>query len=315
VRSVVAALWDEWSSYPAEGGEASSQETAGLVAGLRFHEKREKNKDGGVLSGGSARLWVLHRLLKLWKTSRWARRLNLATCVRVPPDMKGRVGLDFPLSLYEEITSVTGRETWDWVRGVWGSCGSLYAPKAGYYLVMRTAGESSRRLIQILRRARVSHSLRAARVTARAAPGQGAQEIILRNQQNIVTFLSRLGLTNIALSMEDKAILRSVRSQANRESNCDTANIRKSLQAAEKQMELALTLRRGGLLESLPERFRELAELRLQHPDATLSELGRLLSPPVTKSTVKYRWERLMEQAASQKQEYIVNQLKKYNVE
>jgi DNA-binding protein WhiA len=199
--------------------------------------------------------------------------------------MKGRVGIELPLSLYEEITAVTGRETWDWVRGVWGSCGALYTPRAGYYLVMRTSEESTaRRLVQILRRARVSHSLRARR---------GTRELILRNQQSIVTFLSKIGLTGVSLSMEDKAILRAVRNQANRESNCDTANIKKSLKTAEEQMELALALQRDGLVASLPERFRELVELRLEHPDATLSELGQLLSPPVTKSTVKYRWNRL----------------------
>jgi hypothetical protein len=298
VRSVVANLWDEWSSYPAEDEETSSQETAGLIAGLRFKEKKSEKKseykefDGGeerAVSGGSARLRALHRLLKLWKTSRWARELNLAARVHVPPGMKGRVGLDLPLSLYETISAVTGRETWDWVRGMWGSCGALYTPRSGYYLVMRTAAESARRLDQILRRARVSHSLRA----ARGAAGRSTHELILRNQQDIVTFFSKLGLTGVSLSMEDKAILRSVRSQANRESNCDTANIRKSLKAAEEQMALALALRRDGVLTSLPERFRELVELRLQHPDATLSDLGKFLSPPVTKSTVKYRWNRL----------------------
>jgi DNA-binding protein WhiA len=115
----------------------------------------------------------------------------------------------------------------------------------------------------------------------------------LRNQQSIVTFLSKIGLTGVSLSMEDKAVLRAVRNQANRESNCDTANIKKSLKTAEEQMQLALELRRDGLVASLPERFRELVELRLEHPDATLTELGQLLNPPVTKSTVKYRWSRL----------------------
>jgi DNA-binding protein WhiA len=199
--------------------------------------------------------------------------------------MKGRVGLDLPLSLYEEIVAVTGRETWDWVRGAWGSCGALYAPRAGYYLVMRAPGENAaRRLVQLLRRSHVPHSSRA---------GRGARELILRNQQSIVTFLSKIGLTGVSLSMEDKAVFRAVRNQANRESNCDTANIKKSLKAAEEQIKLALTLQREGLIASLPERFRELVELRLQRPDATLSDLGKLLSPPVTKSTVKYRWSRL----------------------
>jgi DNA-binding protein WhiA len=189
---------------------------------------------------------------------------------------------------------------------MWGSCGSLYTPRAGYYLAMRAAGESIRCVSRILRRARVFHSLRTARSASESGaprhstPEQGTQELILRNQQNIVTFLSRLGLTGVSLSMENKAILRAVRNQANRGSNCDTANIRKSLKAAEEQMELALTLQRDGLLTSLPERFRELAELRLQHPEATLSDLGQLLSPPVTKSTVKYRWGRLTEILLSQ---------------
>jgi hypothetical protein len=304
MRSVVADLWDEWSSYPAENEEKNSQEAAGLIAGLRFREKeieKEIEEEGSererhVVSGGSARLWVLHRLLKLWKTSRWGRELNLATCVRVPPGMTGRVRLDLPRSLYEEVAAVTGRETWDWVRGAWGSCGALYTPRSGYYLVMRAAGEPIRRLSQILRRARVSHSARAARSTsglALSSREDGARELILRNQQDIVTFLNRLGLTGVSLSLEGKAVLRAVRNQANRESNCDTANIKKSLKAAEEQVELALTLQRDGLLASLPARFRELAELRLQHPDATLSDLGKLLSPPVTKSTVKYRWGRL----------------------
>jgi hypothetical protein len=300
VRSIAADLRDEWSSYPAEDEESSSQETAGLIAGLKFKEDGMALDDRTV-TGGSTRLWVLHRLLKLWKTSRWARELNLAACVRVPPEMKGRVRLELPLDLYREIAAVTGRENWDWVRGAWGSCGALYTPRAGYYLVMRASGENARRLVQILRRARVSHSLRAGRRAAgsnAAVPGQagqGAQELVLRNQQSIVTFLSKLGLTGVTLSMEDKAVLRAVRNQANRESNCDTANIRKSLKTAEEQMELALALRRDGLLPTLPERLRELVELRLQHPDATLSDLGQLLSPPVTKSTVKYRWSRLPE--------------------
>jgi DNA-binding protein WhiA len=144
------------------------------------------------------------------------------------------------------------------------------------------------RMQQILHKIRISWGKRAA---------HGKCEIILRDQQGIVTFLSKMGLENISLLVEDKAILRTMRDQANRMRNCDTANIKKTLRAAEEQTALAHVLLRSGLLSTLPPCFQALVEARLEHPEESLTELGKRLSPPVTKSTVKYRWKRLLELA------------------
>jgi DNA-binding protein WhiA len=84
-----------------------------------------------------------------------------------------------------------------------------------------------------------------------------------------------------------------MRDQANKMRNCDTANIDKALKAATAQTELAKALLQDGLVEALPQNLRALAEARLEHPEESLSELGKRLTPPVTKSTVKYRWQRL----------------------
>ena len=121
----------------------------------------------------------------------------------------------------------------------------------------------------------------------------GTHETILRDQQKIVTFLSKIGLSGISLRMEDKAIIRSMRDRANRVRNCDTANIKRTLRMAEEQTALALGLRDAGVLDQLPFALRQLVEARLKNPEASLSELGEGLSPPITKSTVKYRWQRL----------------------
>ena len=118
--------------------------------------------------------------------------------------------------------------------------------------------------------------------------------MILRDQQKIVTFLSKIGLTGTSLRMEDKAIMRSMRDRANRIRNCDTANIKRTLRVAEEQTALALKIRDSGLLRLLPPTLSELAEARLKNPEASLAELGQGLSPPITKSTVKYRWQRLI---------------------
>ena len=121
----------------------------------------------------------------------------------------------------------------------------------------------------------------------------GTHEMILRDQQKIVTFLSKLGLTGISLRMEDMAIMRSMRDRANRIRNCDTANIKRTLKVAEEQTALALRIQDTGLVDRLPPALRQLVEARLENPEASLAELGEGLSPPITKSTVKYRWQRL----------------------
>lgn len=283
--SLAAELWNECSSYPVGDEGACTQEAAGLMAGFPF-----ALRDGSAVFGVS-RPWAARRLLRLWKASRW-KDFPLAARVRVPPGMKGRVRLDMPRRLYGEVLA-EGRDNWDWVRGFWESCGALYVPRSGYYLAMRAIREdAAERLARMLRQGRVSCAVRAARGR------QPRREFIVRGQEDIATFLSRIGLTGATLLLEDKAVLRTVRNQANRMSNCDTANIRKSLKTAEEQMNLALSLQRRGLVAALPGRFRTLVEARLGNPEATLSELGKLLSPPVTKSTVKYRWERLRREAA-----------------
>jgi len=284
MRSTVAELWDEWASLPRGDEEADSSELAGLVSALPF--KKKEIPERAFLS--TSRLWALRRLAKLWKNSRWKLDWNIASSLSVPrgkkSGMKGRVELSIPRDIYDAVAAYTGNDRWSWVRGVWGGCGSLYVPKTGYYLVIRTCTEAvAKRAEQILHKAGIYPSARM----------YGKHELIVRAQQDIVAFLSKIGLTDILLRVEDKAILRSMRDQANKMRNCDTANINKALKAAEDQSKLAAELLRNGLIEALPQNLRILVEVRLEHPEESLSELGRRLSPPITKSTVKYRWERL----------------------
>ncbi|MDR1978630.1 MAG: DNA-binding protein WhiA [Synergistaceae bacterium] len=289
MHSIVTELWDEWSSLPQADEETDSSEVVGLVAVLPF----KKNEREGTTILRSSRLWALRRLLKLWKNSRWRNELNLAASMLVPSDMKGRVELVLPQKLYEAIAS-TKRENWAWARGVWGGCGAFYVPKSGYYLVMRTGEDAVvTRMKRVLRKAHAPWGERAA---------HGKRELILRDQQGIVTFLSKMELTGVSLLIEDKAILRTMRDQANRIRNCDTANIKKTLKAAEEQTALARTLLQNDLLSALPPYFQALVAARLEHPEESLSDLGKRLSPPVTKSTVKYRWKRLLELMEKEKE-------------
>ena len=116
---------------------------------------------------------------------------------------------------------------------------------------------------------------------------------LLRNQEDIVTFLCNIGLNGMALKLEDRAMMRGARENANRVSNCDTANIRRTVAAAREQLRLASRLANDGVLPRLPPALKALVEARLANPEASLAEIGEKLSPPIRKSTVKYRWSRL----------------------
>lgn len=246
------------------------------------------------LSLRSKRFFVFRRLHKLWDSGTWKSMGDLGSLLRLPPDLKGRPSLSVPVSLIEKATALSdgifGRnagERWAWLRGVWGGVGSLYLPQTGYYLVIRIDGGKAilrENTVTLLRRAKI-------RFTERNRISH--LDILIRDQAQIVSFLAGLNLFHAGLLMEEKSLMRSMRNRANKLVNCDSANIRKSLDAAEKQLAMAERLLSEGVLDRLPPSFRELVRVRLENPSISLRELGQLLSRPVTKSTVEYRWNRL----------------------
>jgi DNA-binding protein WhiA len=120
-----------------------------------------------------------------------------------------------------------------------------------------------------------------------------SRELMLRDQQQIVTLLSRIGLVTTALELEETAIFRSIRNHANKLVNCDAANIKKSIEAAHGQLELIKKIEERGMTGFLPEPLLDLVNARKKNPSVTLKELGQTLPTPISKSTVEYRWRKL----------------------
>ena len=277
-------LWDEWTSFPSTN--PVEDEIAGIIDGLVY-----KN-EGTCYNFYSTRLFTVRRLMKLWSESQYQTDANEAEAIRLNHlQQKGKISFFINISIAEKVLSHSskfGRRTrnWNWVRGLWGSCGSLYIPKAGYHLVMRppTANGSVERLQSILKSAGFSLGIRKKTEN---------KELMLRDQQQIVTFLSRLGFVQSALALEETAIYRSMRSHANKLVNCDAANINKSLNAAQSQLQMIKQLEDLGLVEELPEPLKDLIFARKISPSISLKELGQSLPRPISKSTVEYRWRKL----------------------
>ena len=132
---------------------------------------------------------------------------------------------------------------------------------------------------------------------------KGRYVVYLRDGDDISDFLRVLGANRSLLSMEDIRVVKDVRNRVNRRVNCETANIHKTAASSVRQIEDIRTIEERDGLESLPDPLKEIAFVRLEYPEATLSELGDLLDPPVGKSGVNHRLRRLHEIAVGKEQE------------
>jgi DNA-binding protein WhiA len=135
-------------------------------------------------------------------------------------------------------------------------------------------------------------------IEARITRRRGLFAVYLKGADPIVTFLALVGAHRALLRTEDVRIIKSMRNDVNRLVNAETANLQKSAEAAMSQVEDIRRLADGRGLDLLPKGLRELAELRLEHPDVSLRELGELADPPLSKSAVYHRIRRLESLAA-----------------
>ena len=118
--------------------------------------------------------------------------------------------------------------------------------------------------------------------------------VYLKSSEQIKDMLGIIGADRHLLLYEQARMIRELKGAANRISNCDNANVDRALKAVVSQKKsIARAQRQAGGIESLPPKLREAAELRLAHPEATLSELGAMFSPPVTKSAAAARFARI----------------------
>ena len=163
--------------------------------------------------------------------------------------------------------------------------GSISDPEKGYHLEIVCADEERAELLQNL-----IHNFE---IDARIVVRKNSYVVYMKEGARIVDMLAVMEAGQSLMNLENIRIVKEVRNTVNRKVNCETANINKTVNAAVKQIEDIRLVEREIGFESLDERLAELAELRLQFPEATLKELGMMLTPQVGKSGVNHRLRRL----------------------
>ena len=133
-------------------------------------------------------------------------------------------------------------------------------------------------------------------IQAKAREVRGVDRVVIRDGDAISEMLTRLGAHETLLVWEERRMRREVRASANRLANFDDANLRRSARAAVAagaRVQRALEL----LADEVPDHLKQAGQLRLEHKQASLEELGHLHDPPLTKDAIAGRIRRLLAMA------------------
>jgi DNA-binding protein WhiA len=172
------------------------------------------------------------------------------------------------------------------VRGLFLGCGSISAPGAPVHaeFTVEDAGfaEQVRRLLERLALP-FSLTARERNVACYSKRGQTAADL-----------LAILGAHDSRLRWEEHAVLGTVRESANRLANCDAANARRAAASGERQAAAVRVLMASREWAGLPRELRAVAELRVEFPYLSLTELADVADPPLSRSALNHRLRRLV---------------------
>lgn len=171
------------------------------------------------------------------------------------------------------------------LRGTFLAAGSISDPEKSYHLEIVCATQE--------RAVQVQSILRELELDARIVNRKKNQVVYLKEGSQIVELLGLMEAGISLMNLENIRILKEISNNVNRKVNCETANIGKTVSAAVKQIEDIRYIETHMGFSQLTEGLEEIAVLRLQYQDATLKELGEMLSPPVGKSGVNHRLRKL----------------------
>ena len=175
------------------------------------------------------------------------------------------------------------------LRGAFFAGGSVTDPAKRYHLELATSHLQVSRELEAL--------LRECGYPPKSVTRSGSFITYFKQSDQIEDFLTLIGAPVAAMSVMSAKLEKDLRNSVNRRLNCDSANLDKAVEAAQEQLEAIRRLREAGVLERLPEKLQQTADLRAAHPELTLSELAEVFDPPVTKSCLNHRLRKIVQTA------------------
>lgn len=171
------------------------------------------------------------------------------------------------------------------LRGAFLSCGAITDPNKNYHFEFSIPFMNLTKDFYAL--------LREIDFSPKQVVRKGCYVIYFKESEMIEDLLTTMGAINSSLEIMGVKVIKDIRNRVNRKTNCETANLTKTINAACKQIEEIEFIENTMGKEYLPEDLAKLAELRKENPDVSLGELGQMLSPPLSRSGVNHRMKRI----------------------
>ena len=179
------------------------------------------------------------------------------------------------------------------IRGIFLGSGSINDPTKKYHLEILSKNKDVAQYIQNI--------LKSFNIKAKILELNNT--IYIKEGEEISKFLAFIGAQKAVLKYEEIRVMREIRNNVNRQVNCETANLNKTISASVMQIEAINYLKKVKKYEELPTGLQEIAELRLEYPEMSLKDLGSLLEKPLGKSGVNHRLKKIIEIADEAKKE------------
>ena len=194
---------------------------------------------------------------------------------------KKKIEIDQEINDVEEAKAI--------VRGSFMGAGSITNPKSKYHLEIVFQTEENA--------LKVNHILNHFEINSKVIKRAKNYIIYLKDGEEISNFLAFIGANSSVLKFEENRVIRDVRNNVNRIVNCETANLNKVIKTSVKQIEDIKLIKKCNKFNELSEGEKELANLRLNNPESSLTELGKMLNNPISKSGVNHRMKSIQEKA------------------
>ena len=194
---------------------------------------------------------------------------------------KKKIEIDQEINDVEEAKAI--------VRGSFMGAGSITNPKSKYHLEIVFQTEENA--------LKVNHILNHFEINSKVIKRAKNYIIYLKDGEEISNFLAFIGANSSVLKFEENRVIRDVRNNVNRIVNCETANLNKVIKTSVKQIEDIKLIKKCNKFNELSEGEKELAYLRLNNPESSLAELGKMLDNPISKSGVNHRMKAIQEKA------------------
>ncbi len=173
------------------------------------------------------------------------------------------------------------------IRGSFLGSGSINDPKKKYHIEISLENKEYANILKNI--------LNEFNIIFKELERKSSYSLYSKDGEEISKFLALIGASKAVINFEEIRVIRDIRNNVNRKVNCETANLNKTVNAAVRQIEDIKFIYNSKAEDKLSDSLKEIANLRMENPDISLVELGKLLKEPIGKSGVNHRLKKIQE--------------------